>query len=223
MRLLGSKYPKRSVIWGNTQKIWRFKTGQLKTRKSKKSMLVKRYRDQRGKSRFVGKTKALKHSACLDCVIPFPVTKTIIVDVCVPAIWIPYCVSSEIVCGIWGATRWALASVIWVCLKIYNKRTLIWRTLARHPGTNQNWGSELKMVSCLSCLWEWGCLYILRCNKCANIYIYILYIYRIWYYKPMWSLTQCGSPLYFWGCLGWPPWLLAVALSQCICYNNIPI
>ncbi|CAL1161504.1 unnamed protein product [Cladocopium goreaui] len=64
MRLLGSKYPKRSVIWGNTQKIWRFKTGQLKTRKSKKSMLVKRYRDQRGRSRFVGKTKALKHSAC---------------------------------------------------------------------------------------------------------------------------------------------------------------
>ena len=85
MRLLGSKYPKRSVIWGNTQKIWRFKTGQLKTRKSKKSMLVKRYRDQRGRSRFVGKTKALKHSACLDCVIPLPVTKTIIVDICVPA------------------------------------------------------------------------------------------------------------------------------------------
>ena len=167
MRLLGSKYPKRSVIWGNTQKIWRFKTGQLKTRKSKKSMLVKRYRDQRGRSRFVGKTKALKHSACLDCVIPLPVTKTIIVDICVPATAIltldsvlrflrDCLVGFEVLpVGLWPPFTW-------VCLKIYNKGTLIWRTLARHPGTNQNWGSELKMVSCLSCLWEWGCLYLLK-------------------------------------------------------------
>lgn len=67
MRLLGSKYPKRSVIWGNSRKIWKFKTGKLRGQnKRAKNMLVKKYRDSNGKARFVGKAKPLKHSACLD-------------------------------------------------------------------------------------------------------------------------------------------------------------
>ena len=68
MKLLGAKTPKRSIIWGNTPRIWRFKTGHLKvSRKKAQSLLVKKYKDATGKARFVGKKKPLKHSAFLEC------------------------------------------------------------------------------------------------------------------------------------------------------------
>ena len=66
MRLLGSKYPKRSVIYSSTQKIWRFKTGKLRMgRRKQRSLLVRKYKDLNGKPRFVGKKDGLKHSANL--------------------------------------------------------------------------------------------------------------------------------------------------------------
>ncbi len=67
MKLLGSKTTKRSVIWGNTPKIWRFKTGHLRLgRKAAKSLLVRKYRDASGRARFVGKKHQQKKSALLE-------------------------------------------------------------------------------------------------------------------------------------------------------------
>lgn len=64
MRLLGSKYPKRSVIYSSSPKVWRFKTGHLRMgRRKSKGLLVKHYRDSTGRARFVGKKVNLKHSA----------------------------------------------------------------------------------------------------------------------------------------------------------------
>ena len=66
MRLLGSKYPKRSVIYSSSPKVWRFKTGHLRMgRRKSKGLLVKHYRDSTGRARFVGKKVNLKHSANL--------------------------------------------------------------------------------------------------------------------------------------------------------------
>ena len=66
MRLLGSKYPKRSVIYSSSPKVWRFKAGHLRMgRRKSKGLLVKHYRDSTGRARFVGKKVNLKHSANL--------------------------------------------------------------------------------------------------------------------------------------------------------------
>lgn len=59
-------------MYGSTYKIWRFKTGKLRVKRRKaKSMLVRKYNDATGKSRFVGQKSKLKHSASLVCRMTF--------------------------------------------------------------------------------------------------------------------------------------------------------
>ena len=64
MKCYGHKTPKRSSMWSNSKKVYKFRTSKLKrSNKYTYSNLVKRYRNKEGKARFVGNRKALKNSA----------------------------------------------------------------------------------------------------------------------------------------------------------------
>ena len=66
MRRYGSKTPKRTTMWSNNRKVFKFATGKLKLKKRDRShVLATYYIDSQGRKRFTGKGKAMKRSAQL--------------------------------------------------------------------------------------------------------------------------------------------------------------